>query len=613
MKLLRTLAIAAAISAAALCCQAQQMPVRTIGDKQYYTYTVRSGDTLYGLQSRLGITREELLRHNPSAADGLTPGAILIFPIDGPRTSAATVQRYTVKGNETIFGIAKKLGVKPEDIVALNPQANEGVRKGMTLLIPGVEIPAAESASAAASETPAVAAAEPQREPAKNADAFPAKEPEALAMAEQALHADYTAPLPAAEQKPELKPELKPEQKPEQKPTAAAAAAAAAQEKPQDQAAPQGRLVRDLPAPLEQVSVTQPAATDSIRVVVALPLMSADDKLSRSASVYNEFVRGFLLAAAALNGPGERPVSVKLHDTSIVAPEAVVMQAADAVIAPESDTAMAQALRMAGPQTQVLNIFNVRDESYAAEPRMYQTNINQPLMYDKAIAWLLESNPGYTVVVLDREGSKAEKMPFVNALRESLAVEGVPVINVSYSGRLDDDDLQVLAPNGRYLFVPTSGAMADLNLFAPAIQKLREADAEPDRLRTFGYPDWIAFRGEPQALLHQLEASYYSRYAYTDDQPEATDVLDQYSRWFGAPAAESFPSPALLGYDTAIYIIKGVRSAGSMPQLMQQTEPQVGIQSVFAPARVGDNGGYVNAALFGIRCNKDYTTSSSRI
>lgn len=59
------------------------------------TYTVKSGDTLYGIARKLGVSLEELLAANPFAdADTLKPGQVLIVPEGGrlPQRPTATPQ-----------------------------------------------------------------------------------------------------------------------------------------------------------------------------------------------------------------------------------------------------------------------------------------------------------------------------------------------------------------------------------------------------------------------------------------------------------------------------------------------------------------------------------------
>ena len=72
------LAIAAlAISAAAL-----DLPTKTLNGTKYYYYKVKKNETVYGVSKKLGLTREEIVAHNPAADDGIKKGMILYFPYD---------------------------------------------------------------------------------------------------------------------------------------------------------------------------------------------------------------------------------------------------------------------------------------------------------------------------------------------------------------------------------------------------------------------------------------------------------------------------------------------------------------------------------------------------
>lgn len=71
-------AIAVALSSAF----ALDLPVMRVKGKQYYYYTVKKGESIYGLAKTLGLTREEIIRHNPAAADGIKKGDMLTFPFE---------------------------------------------------------------------------------------------------------------------------------------------------------------------------------------------------------------------------------------------------------------------------------------------------------------------------------------------------------------------------------------------------------------------------------------------------------------------------------------------------------------------------------------------------
>ena len=85
-----------AIIMAALVCilsgSALDLPVKKLDGTSYYYYKVKKNETVYGVSKKLGLTRDEIVRHNPSADDGLKKGMVLYFPYDeySPETTAQT-------------------------------------------------------------------------------------------------------------------------------------------------------------------------------------------------------------------------------------------------------------------------------------------------------------------------------------------------------------------------------------------------------------------------------------------------------------------------------------------------------------------------------------------
>lgn len=542
------------LALAALLCsahsRAQEMRQRTIAGKTYYVYTVKDSDTLDGLTGKLGMTRAEIIRFNPSASDGLIAGQWLIFPAgeySGANLTESEAKEaqpssaendkgyttYTVRNNETIFGVAHRFGISPEQLVSLNPQAASGVHQGMVLKVPAGSDVAPVSQPAPAPEVIAVI----------STDSAPAEVPES--------------------------------------------------------------------------KKAKQSATDSVRITLALPLMSETERVSKSANNFNEFYRGFLVglqsvaAGEAESASEAAPVSISVIDTSVSPLTSDLISGADMVIVGEEDEDISHAARIADDGTVVLNVFNLRNDLYLSHPNVLNTNVNQNRMYERAIAYVAEQFAGFTPVILNREGSRAEKSGFVDDLRKSVIDAGGNVIDITYSGKLSEDDLTSLSPTEKYLFIPTSGALGDFNLFAPAIKKLRDEAARPDMIALFGYPDWIAFRGDARNLLGRLRASYYSRFADIEGNAEASKALDAYTAWYGVAATDGIPNQALLGYDTARYILSGLRGSTRPLDMMTSTECVTGVQSAFRPAKAGgDASGYINDAVFIITFNSDGTTKS---
>jgi len=118
------------------------LPTKTIGTRSYYWYEVNKKDDIYSIANKIGVSKETLLRYNPSAREGIDEGQILYLPVDemknlGTGTTAATAGvRHVVQDGESVYGIARTYGITTDQLIAANPQAQNGVEEGQVLIIP---------------------------------------------------------------------------------------------------------------------------------------------------------------------------------------------------------------------------------------------------------------------------------------------------------------------------------------------------------------------------------------------------------------------------------------------------------------------------------------------
>lgn len=109
-------------------------------------HEVKKGETLFGICREYGIVSEEIIRLNPDVKDGVKTGQKLIIPPVHSNTALTEKSEenkipkkfsyHTVKKKETLFGICKEYGVSQEDVLKLNPSAQEGLKVNMVLVIP---------------------------------------------------------------------------------------------------------------------------------------------------------------------------------------------------------------------------------------------------------------------------------------------------------------------------------------------------------------------------------------------------------------------------------------------------------------------------------------------
>ncbi len=100
----------------------------------YLEHKVEPGHTLFSLSKRYKIPMEEIIKLNPTAAQGLKVGQILKIPQKGKTGSKNT---YTVKDGDTLFSLSRKFNVSMEEILRMNPQVKTGLKAGQILHLPG--------------------------------------------------------------------------------------------------------------------------------------------------------------------------------------------------------------------------------------------------------------------------------------------------------------------------------------------------------------------------------------------------------------------------------------------------------------------------------------------
>ena len=123
------------------------LPKTVIAGHEYYYYDTSAGESIYSIASKLGVTKDEIIKNNPDAADGITDGMRLYFPLEVEKAEAETpalttikpedpIMKHTVKQGETLYGLAKTYGTTVDELISLNPGSENGIKIGQKLMIP---------------------------------------------------------------------------------------------------------------------------------------------------------------------------------------------------------------------------------------------------------------------------------------------------------------------------------------------------------------------------------------------------------------------------------------------------------------------------------------------
>ncbi len=108
------------------------------------TYTVKSGDTLSGIATRHGVTVAQLKQWNNLTSNNIKIGQKLKLNSSSSASSSQSTSSaageyttYTVKSGDSFYGIAKNYpGVSAQDIMDFNGLSSSKIKPGMTIKIP---------------------------------------------------------------------------------------------------------------------------------------------------------------------------------------------------------------------------------------------------------------------------------------------------------------------------------------------------------------------------------------------------------------------------------------------------------------------------------------------
>jgi len=114
-------------------------------------YTVRPGDTLYGISKSFGVSIEALKKANALEGDSIKPKQVLMIPTQrGKKTDevarkssnriskklSGKTDSYVVQKGDSLYSISKKLGLSIEEIKKMNGLQTSTLKINQVLLLP---------------------------------------------------------------------------------------------------------------------------------------------------------------------------------------------------------------------------------------------------------------------------------------------------------------------------------------------------------------------------------------------------------------------------------------------------------------------------------------------
>ena len=528
----------------------QSLKIPQNGDNQETFHTIQSGETLYKLSVKYGVSVERICQANPglSAKNFRVDQVIAIPPVakseqvsaevvDQLPASPAKVEKkdeslkpncrdmHRVERKETVYSICKQYGITEEELLAANPEIkNKKLKKGKFLCIPYPK-------ETAKTSTPT--------QPQTNVDAT----------------------------------------------------------------LTDAQLFDKNKKKIEKIS--------TIKAAVVLPF-NTDGTGTRDEQVRMvEYYEGFLMAMDSLKKQG---ISIDLYTydsgKTVSSVNKILnkaeMKNMDIIFGPAHPEQVKPMAEFAQKHNSRLVIpFSSKGDDVFGNPAVYQINTPQSYLYSEVYEHYLRKFPNAHVIFLDAATGHTDKDDFVKGLKEELKNRQITFKELR-GENINPEGMKLAVDSLREnVIIPTSGKNVVLTKILPQLIVTSREHPNYD-MKLFGYPEWQTYTDDHLANFFELNTYFYSSFYTNNLFPAAIQFTNAYRKWFSKDMVNTYPKYGMLGFDTAYFFLKGLNDYGSNFEDQVKQMQVTPIQTGFKFDRVNNWGGFINRKVFFVNFTKNY-------
>ena len=596
MKFLRVLCLATILSVAPAGMIVAQS---TAG---HFIHTVTKGQSLYSISSMYNVSIADIVKENPGSDAGIKVGQSLKIPQNGDNQ----VTFHTIQSGETLYKLSVKYGVSVERICQANPGLSaKNFRVDQVIAIPPVA--KSEQVSAEVVEQLPVSPAKVEK---KDESLKPNCRDMHRVERKETVYSICKQYGITEEELLAANPEIKNKKLKKGKflcipyPKETANTTTPTQ--------PQTNLDATLTdAQLFDKNKKKNEKISTIKAAVVLPF-NTDGTGTRDEQVRMvEYYEGFLMAMDSLKKQG---ISIDLYtyDSGKTASSVnkilnkAEMKNMDIIFGPAHPEQVKPMAEFAQKHNSRLVIpFSSKGDDVFGNPAVYQINTPQSYLYSEVYEHYLRKFPNAHVIFLDAATGHTDKDDFVKGLKEELKNKQITFKELR-GENINPEGMKLAVDSLREnVIIPTSGKNVVLTKILPQLIVTSREHPNYD-MKLFGYPEWQTYTDDHLANFFELNTYFYSSFYTNNLFPAAIQFTNAYRKWFSKDMANTFPKYGMLGFDTAYFFLKGLNDYGSNFEDQVKQMQVTPIQTGFKFDRVNNWGGFINRKVFFVNFTKNY-------
>ena len=590
MKILRRWLCIGLLACLPICLQAQT-------SDSYFLHTIARGENLTSIAATYNVSVADIVRLNPGSDRFIKAGETLRIPQSKDNNGP---QYHTIQPGETLYGLMKRYDVTVEAICKANPGLSESnFRSGQVIIIPAADktadLPIIQS-DQPASQSVVI----PQQ---SYRDIHKVKRRETI----YSICREYGI---TEEELIAANPELKTEKLKrgkyiripfhKQMPVAPVVT-------PGESAMPTNSEL------FERIN-SDTKRKNQLKVAVMLPFMLNGGNQGEQMRMV-EYYQGVLMAINELKKNGTS-FDIHTYDTQNNATTVrqilarSEMKDMDLIIGPGHATHI-PAISAFSEQNKIRLVvpFTSKCDEVFGNPYLYQVNTPQSYLYSEVYEHFLRKFRGNNIIFVDAGDGETDKREFIGGFKQELKDQHIPFREINANSKESIE--QALQSGTENILIPTSGSNIALIKLLPYLKALKlswEAEETPDKysLHLFGYPEWQTYTTDHLDDFYTFDTYFYTSFYANNLSVSVVNFQKEFRQWYHKEILNTYPKYAILGYETAHYLLKGLSLYGNKLEQHLNNIQVTPIQTSFRFERVSNWGGFINKKVFFIHFTKDH-------